>query len=210
MSCLTHPVRRDGAATRLHVSFCILSLLLQTSRALDTASIKAEGQLAMESQESIHSRGLIVNWDCTEFFVSRSSEEMTIAGVQALVDQYVGTQVSHIFFNPNGMRTAYASKVRESFWDKNDEVDNALIRNTRLLHQKGIDPYQVWLNRCREKGFSPWISMRMNDVHCVDECGAQRLSKFTRIPASAAWVRLTQATFVLRSYRPSSTSSGQF
>ena len=33
----------------------------------------------------------------------------------------------------------------------------------------GLDPYAIWISRCREKRISPWLSMRMNDVHSVDD-----------------------------------------
>ena len=36
------------------------------------------------------------------------------------------------------------------------------------LARRGIDPYAHWIRRCREKGLSPWISIRMNDVHYTD------------------------------------------
>jgi len=147
---------------RLYMRLCALALTLHST-------IKAEEQLDDQSHASIMPPGLIINWDCTEWFGSRPSEAMTTAGLQALVDQYVGTQVSSIFFNPTSQRTAYASKERESFWDGNEKVDHLLVKNTRLLHEKGIDPYQVWIARCREKNISPWISMRMNDLHYTDD-----------------------------------------
>jgi hypothetical protein len=162
------------------MGFYVLAFFLHTSLASDIAAAEAEGQLTRQGRESEASRGLIINWDCTEWFVTRPPEEMTIAGLQALADQYVGTQVSSIFFNPTSQRTAYASKVRESFWDKNEKIDNLLVKNTRLLHQKGIDPYQVWIARCREKDISPWLSMRMNDLHYTDDPNAYIHSSFWR------------------------------
>ena len=145
----------------------------------------------MQSTKSGKSQGLIINWDCTQWFVTRPPEEMTVAGLQALVDQYVGTQVSTIFFNPTSQRTAYASKVRESFWDGNEKVNNALVKNTRLLHERGIDPYLVSIARCREKGISPWLSMRMNDLHNTEDPNSyihnsfwRKHPEFRRVPGS--------------------------
>ena len=180
MSDPTDPAKNKPEASRFCLFFFILALFQQTSQALDIPAVKAEGQLTMKSAESRPSQGLIINWDCTEWFVTRPPEEMTVAGLQALVDQYVGTQVSPIFFNPTSQRTAYASKVRESFWDKNEEVDNSLVRNTRLLHEKGIDPYRIWIARCREKGISPWLSMRMNDLHNTEDPNSYIHSSFWR------------------------------
>lgn len=146
----------------LYISLCALALILPSTN-------NAEGQFDNQSHASIVPPGLIINWDCTEWFGSRPPEEMTTAGLKVLVDQYVGTQVSSIFFNPTSQRTAYASKVRESFWEGNEKVDHPLVKNTRLLHEKGVDPYQVWIARSREKNISPWISMRMNDLHYTDD-----------------------------------------
>ena len=33
----------------------------------------------------------------------------------------------------------------------------------------GIDPIQVWLERCRMVGLTPWITFRMNDCHCPED-----------------------------------------
>ena len=180
MSYQPHSAKTGQNTGRLYMGFYVLAFCLQISQALGVAAAEAEGQLRRPSPESAPSRGLIINWDCTEWFMTRPPAEMTVAGLQALVDQYVGTQVSSIFFNPTSQRTAYASKVRESFWDENEKVDNLLVQNTRLLDQKGIDPYQVWIARCREKGFSSWLSMRMNDVHYTDDVNAYTHSSFWR------------------------------
>jgi hypothetical protein len=44
----------------------------------------------------------------------------------------------------------------------------------------GIDIYERWIKRCREKRLSPWLSMRMNDVHQVDDEHAFLHSEFWR------------------------------
>ncbi len=160
----------------------LLLLIAQTSQAADTATNQTDAETKPSGKEinSGASPGLIINWDCTQWFMTKPPEEMTVAGLQKLVDQYVGTQVSSIFFNPTSQRTAYASKVRESFWDQNEKVDNLLVKNTRLLNQKGIDPYQIWIERSREKNISPWISMRMNDLHYTDDPDAFTHGSFWR------------------------------
>lgn len=52
--------------------------------------------------------------------------------------------------------------------------------NARTLHEKGLDPYAVWIARSREKGISPWISMRMNDIHDVPNTKSYMHSTFWR------------------------------
>jgi hypothetical protein len=124
----------------------------------------------------MNSLGLVINEDCSHFYGSRSENDMTMDSLIAFIDQYAGTQVSHLFLNPNSQRTSFASKVWENIWTVGDrkvpqDFPHAIkwINNTRKLFEMGIDPYSVWITRCREKKISPWITMRMNDIHNVDD-----------------------------------------
>ncbi|MDO5581979.1 MAG: hypothetical protein Q4G69_12690 [Planctomycetia bacterium] len=109
---------------------------------------------------------LMINEDNDHYF-KKSSSKMNTADLQAFIDQFAGTKVTHILFCPNGQRTSYRSSVHESIWDNIDRYKKPDIWsvNCKLLFDKGIDPYKVWIDRCRQKGISPWLSMRMNDVH---------------------------------------------
>lgn len=147
--------------------------------------------------------GLVINEDNSHFFMSRSAEDMTQEGLNAWVDQYANTTVTHLFLCPNSMKASYRSQVWDAIWDvdgqvvpEGEEVPKRWIENARLLHERNLDPYAVWIARCREKGISPWISMRMNDVHNVDEPNLYIHShywkdhpEFWRVPGSTgAWV----------------------
>jgi hypothetical protein len=143
--------------------------------------------------------GLVINEDDSHFYTSRPAEKMTVEGLQALVDGYVGTQVSQIFFNANSQRTAYRSAVWTPIWEGNnpEKTDNKWVHNAWLLDQKGINPFLVWIARCREKGISPWISMRMNDVHEANDVNSYIHGRFWkehpqywRIPsyAGGGWI----------------------
>lgn len=131
--------------------------------------------------------GLVLNEDSSHFYAARSAEQMTLDGLHALVDQYADTQVSHLFLNPNSMRTSYRSAVWDSIFDQSagraaraESHGEKWIDNARLLDQRGLDPYGVWIARCREKQISPWISMRMNDVHNADDVDCPYHSRFWR------------------------------
>jgi hypothetical protein len=123
--------------------------------------------------------GLILNEDASHFFFQRPAEKMTIEGLHELVDKYSDGQVSHLFFNVNGMKTSYRSEVWDSIWDDNrpqqlgecEGIFSACkwVKNAWLLHSKGIDPYEVWVKYSKTKGVSPWISIRTNDIHQHDE-----------------------------------------
>ncbi|MFM8931892.1 MAG: hypothetical protein ACKOS8_08470, partial [Gemmataceae bacterium] len=45
-----------------------------------------------------------------------------LAGVEALVDKYAGGAVTHLFFNPNAMRSSMRSRTRDAIWDPVDGV----------------------------------------------------------------------------------------
>ncbi|MBI3119452.1 MAG: right-handed parallel beta-helix repeat-containing protein, partial [Candidatus Hydrogenedentes bacterium] len=145
--------------------------------------------------------GVIINEDNSHFFGSRTAEEMSLEGLQAFVDQYANTQVTHLFLNPNAMRASYDSAVRDVIWEVGNqvvpdlEVARKWVENARLLHERGLDPYAVWIARCREQGISPWLTMRMNDVHDVNDTTNYMHSTFWvqhpeywRVPGSqGAW-----------------------
>ncbi|MCX6994210.1 MAG: hypothetical protein NT011_13855 [Kiritimatiellaeota bacterium] len=133
-------------------------------------------------------QGPIFNYDCTEFFYPGTVREGVDGG--ALVDHYVDlladAGVKIMMCNPNARRTNYRSGVWESFWDGYDpkgpddqpfmrpipEKDRATWR--RMVHsmweldRQGVDWPGRIIARCRARGISPWISLRMNDVHCND------------------------------------------
>ncbi len=111
---------------------------------------------------------LIINEDNDHYF-KKSASAMTVADLQAYIDSFADTKVTHFFMCPNGQRTSYRSAVHEAIWDEvgGTMPTNIWCVNAKLLHDKGIDPYQVWITRCREKKISPWLTLRMNDVHFV-------------------------------------------
>jgi len=125
---------------------------------------------------------VIVNIDNDSFF-KRPSAGMTVPDLERFIDQYAESAVTHLFLCPNGQRTSYRSKVHDAIWDPLFEggySDNIWAKNCRILFEAGIDPYSVWIRRCREKGISPWLTVRMNDCHFADNLNYFRSSRFWR------------------------------
>lgn len=137
----------------------------------------------------MNAHGIIaLNEDNSHYFCSRMSQDLDVEKVESWVDQYADTQVKMLIINPNCMRTSYESGVWEPIWkgyDPDAEDDQPFFAGIKdypeeikgfrkwvhtawQLNEAGIDLYAHWISRCRSKGISPWISMRMNDVHCVD------------------------------------------
>ena len=144
---------------------------------------------------------LILNEDDSHFYGTRSAEEMSLQGLRAFVDQYANTAVTHLFLCPNAMKSSYRSQARDAIWEFKDGQklpDNEFARkwceNARLLNERGLDPYAIWIARCREKKISPWLSMRMNDVHNANDVDDYIHSSFWRkhpeywrVPGGQGW-----------------------
>jgi len=125
---------------------------------------------------------LAINEDNSHFFGSRQPTDMTLPGLNAFVDQYAGSAVTHLFLCPNAMRASFRSRSRDAIWDpvEGQQPTGLWPQNAQRLFAAGLDAYEVWIRRCREQGLSPWLSMRMNDVHSVDEPGNFMHSSFWR------------------------------
>jgi len=124
-------------------------------------------------------RGPIVNQAADAMFVclvppfridGTNSKQRLIAAYENLVDRYADARVPYLFLNVNYQRTAYRSQVWDAYWD-NDHPESLSEwpRLAWLVYKQGVDPYAVCVRRCRQKGVSPWISIRMNDTHYHDD-----------------------------------------
>lgn len=129
--------------------------------------------------------GLTLNEDPNHYFSSRAGRRVTRQDLTAWVDQYAGTQVRELLLCVNAQRTAFASRVWTPFWKGYDPAgpdDQPLFRSAperasarRWVHaawqmqQDGLDHLAIWIERARQKGISPWLSVRMNDLHNVDD-----------------------------------------
>lgn len=97
-----------------------------------------------------------------------ATRDMAIAALRGEADQYEGTGVTHVFWNVNYQRVGYRSAVWPSYWDVPDPEKDVTEwpRSYYELHKLGIDdPFAIVIPRCRERGLSPWVSLRMNDHH---------------------------------------------
>lgn len=142
--------------------------------------------------------GIALNEDNSHFFFTRAGQPLSEALVDEWVDQYAGTQVDTLLLCPNCMRTSYASRVWDPIWRGYDPAgpdDQPLlaslppegragarnwVHTAWQLDQMGIDVYARWIARCRQRGLSPWLTMRMNDVHNVDDERCYIHSEFWR------------------------------
>ena len=129
---------------------------------------------------------LAVNEDNDHYFKLDSSR-MNRASLVAYLDDIIGSgKVTDFMMCPCGMRASFDSKAWEPIWmglnDPNYEgrTNDIFAVNAKRLFDAGVDPYEVWIARCREKGVRAWLSMRMNDFHCVTVSNHFRTTTFWR------------------------------
>lgn len=134
-----------------------------------------------------NSTALSLNEDPTHFFSTRAGHRVTRDELIAWVDQYAGTQVRELIVNVNAQRTAFDSRVWTPFWKGYDpdgpdgqplfaslppagqKAFRAWIHTAWQMNEERLDHIALWLRRAREKGLSPWVSIRMNDLHNVED-----------------------------------------
>lgn len=144
-------------------------------------------------------RRIYINQDNGSFYGCYPSEEMSVAGLNRLVDFYAtNTQVAGIMFCVNVQRALYDSQVWQPLYDGYDPAGGAdqqylawlkemgrgveyreLVKGNHgrywahnlwlLNHKRRIDPFACWLKRCRHHNIEGWLSMRMNDCHYNQE-----------------------------------------
>lgn len=110
--------------------------------------------------------------DNSHFFSTRKPEEMTKEDLQSWVDQYAEGGITDLFLCISGQRANVPSGgAREAIWADMDHVQPQDIwpQNALRLFKADIDPYNVWIDRAREKSLAAWLSIRMNDTYKSDE-----------------------------------------
>lgn len=125
-----------------------------------------------------------LNQDATQFQGTFPPDKMTEAGAIQYFDAVVKKGVTHFLICPANHNTMFDSQVWDNCWRDGSalglEADpgNLAVSNSKLLHERGVDHIGIWIRRARERGVSPWFTMRMNDVHFIDKPLACRRSAF--------------------------------
>ena len=100
--------------TRLAL-WCALFLLVAVAQ-VPRGRCPADGASVTRIRPALRNM-LVINEDNSHFFGTRKPEDMTLEGLNAFVDQYAGSAVTHLFLNANAMRASFRSDVRDAIWD---------------------------------------------------------------------------------------------
>jgi len=123
---------------------------------------------------------VMLNDDCTWYwdrFVEDGADREPDGEIaRRYVRQYKDSGLTDYFVNINGQYSFTPSRVMEiceDIYQKTDmggiPVDFKSIPRYTAWHNhyvKGIDVYGEIIDECNKIGISPWISIRMNDIHC--------------------------------------------
>lgn len=160
---------------------------------------------------------IFVNEDDAHFYSCHPTSDMTVGGLEQLVDYYAqNTQVGGVLFCTNLQKALFDSKAWEPLYADYDpqggpdqpclqllserhkqltEGDHGAnwVHNLWTLNRaRGIDHHSVWLERCRHHGIEGWLTMRMNDCHGLKEfaqtqAGIAKFDQWLMLCASKHW-----------------------
>ena len=130
--------------------------------------------------------GIIFNEDPNHFVHSAVLAGCTTVTEEMIRDYirlFAGTNVTDFFVCVNASMPYYPSQKQPSVidrytsWEGTDwqthyatpeiALDGKLLRD---LRDKGINVFSVWLDEIRKCGMRGWISVRMNDIHEMENC----------------------------------------
>src|SRR5262245_22995291 len=130
------------------------------------------------------------NYKSSDIAPQKKGKSFGAAAVHAYVDRLAKSGVDTFVFNPNAMRPWYPSKVLPTAWEgykrgdksyfyghilgqpmKREQADEYLDGMVKMLDryldlvEAGVDWVEETVKACRRNKISPWLSVRMNDMH---------------------------------------------
>jgi len=124
---------------------------------------------------------IYLNQDDSAFTRCHALEDMTVEGLERLVDFYAqGQQLAGLAFCVNMQRALFNSHVWETIVCQEEpgsagakalSLRTGEAAGTAALLAHGIDHFAVWLKRARFHGIEAFLTMRMNDCHGLESHG---------------------------------------
>jgi hypothetical protein len=118
----------------------------------------------MSPARSGDSYRVIYNQDCTALFLC-AREPILPEHVDRMVDEVADGGADVMLINPNAQKANYPSRVWETYWDGDASERAPFAAQMKRLADGGCDYLARSLARCRKRGITPGVSVRMNDMH---------------------------------------------
>jgi hypothetical protein len=147
------------------------------------ASVLGQGACVRVAAAGPPIQGILYNEDDSNRFMLDPAGTMKPERLDRIVDELADSRVSVILICCNAKNTAYDSRAwdvhgqgfdpardnQQPYFGDTPQADRDSLRrwahNLRLMLDAGVDPMQRMIDRCRQRHISPWVSIRMNDVH---------------------------------------------
>jgi hypothetical protein len=123
--------------------------------------------------------GIWLNEDNSHYFFTRKEKSTDPKAIRDFIFQYKDTNVERFLLCANAQKTNFPTDVGDIIYrdldtaNNNDDDRGKNFNNwaiaVKSVIDEGIDIYSIWIDLLREVGISPWVTMRMNDVHNADD-----------------------------------------
>lgn len=130
-------------------------------------------------------KSIIFNEDPMEYGYRNGN--FTSSGLASWADQFVDTNVGTIMLNTQSGRANYSGYTTEAYWEGVAHDSDYWTTDLNGLRQKhytgmlnGIEFTEERIKLLRERGISPWVSIRMNDVHDMSDMDNPLHATFTK------------------------------
>lgn len=122
--------------------------------------------------------GIMFDLDGDHFYHSRVNhiELIDEEYLKKVMRQYKDTDITDFVLSINGCLSSVPSKVKTSIAEKylrKEEIGKKVDYSEScaktayyIYNVLGLDLYKIWIDTLKEIGINPWLSFRMNDVHC--------------------------------------------
>lgn len=131
--------------------------------------------------------GIYLNEDNSHYFMKRAEKAADMNEIRNFILQYKDTNVEKMLLCANSQKTNFPTKKGTILYEDID-LDALFFDRVpsfkkwcfavKSISEKNIDIYTIWIDLLREIGVSPWMSIRMNDVHNADDVTAPIHSPF--------------------------------
>lgn len=124
---------------------------------------------------------LLFNEDLNHFIYTRAINDIDVGSKEILsfIDQYKDSGITDFIINTSASLAWYPSKKGENVLNHYEKLleqgrirqddNSALVKCLRLLYsiykEKKLNMHHIWIERLKQIGINPWLSIRMNDIH---------------------------------------------